>query len=169
MLDTIKYCYENKLVTYFYFDSQELCGYIAYYNDDEVVINHISTNGLYDGYIVRHISDIAVIDYDCKYCKQIEKLYKIRNQTHKAIDFNADEIIYTMLDFAKENNYIISLDVKDMDFSGIVVDYKDNIITINEVDKNGEKDGINVIDLDNVNSLFVDTEDEQKLRLLLNN
>ena len=56
-----------------------------------------------------------------------------------------------------------------MDFSGIVVDYKDNIITINEVDKNGEKDGINVIDLDNVNSLFVDTEDEQKLRLLLNN
>lgn len=96
-------------------------------------------------------------------------MYKIRNQIHKAIDFNGDEIIYTMLDFAKKNNYIITFDVKDMDFSGIVVDYKDNIVTINEVDKNGEKDGINVIDLDNVNSFFVDTEDEQKLRLLLNN
>lgn len=169
MLNAIKYCYENNKMTYFYFNSQELCGYIAHYNEKEILINHITPQGLYDGYIIRRISDIVEIDYDGKYDRKIEKLYKIRNQAHKTVDFKNDDIIYTMLDFAKENGYIVSLDFEDTCASGLLVNYKDNIVTINAVDRYGEKDGVNVIDINNVIAIFIDTDNEQKLRILMNN
>lgn len=172
MLNTIKHCYENKLITYFYFDaddgSKELCGYISYYNKDIIVISHITANGLYDGYVIRYISDLFEIDYDGKYEERIEKLYKLKKQSHKEIVFNNDNIISIMFDFAKENGYLISLETSELINIGELISYNDNTVTLKILDKYGQKECIAAVNIDKVISFGIDGTDEQNLRLLIN-
>ena len=79
MLKSIDYCFRNKIVASFYCNGGGKCevlvGYIERYNDDEILIAHISSHGNYDGFILKHLADIYRIEYAGKYEKKIEKLY----------------------------------------------------------------------------------------------
>lgn len=172
MLRSINHCYQNKKLATFYCEegeSQKLfCGYVEKYNNSEILIAHISPHGYYDGLILMHIEDIWRVDYDGDYEKKIGRLYKLREQSHKhihAIDMG-EEILYTLLDFAKQNDYIISIEFSENRISGFVNDYTDDNIYLGVVNEFGAENGTSIINVDEILCIAVDSDYEQDLKLL---
>lgn len=170
MLRNIENCYINNKIVSFYDDKDytnaHYTGFIAAYNDSEILINHITPSGYYDGYILKRIEDIFRVDYDGNYEIKIEKLYNLRNQHHQQITFIQDEILYTLMDFAIQNKLIISLEFCNDTLSGFIIDYQDEVITLEIIDEFGKSHGISVVNLNEVDVFYVDTDDEQDLKLL---
>ncbi len=172
MLKSIEYCFNHKKISSFYCNKENtnlhLTGYIARYNDSEILISHINSHGNYDGFILKHIEDIYRIDYDGEYENRIERLYKLKNQSHNIINtFNSDEeILYSLLDYAKENDYIASLEFQDNFISGLINGYDNSMVYLSIINEYGTADGTTIIDIDEVISVAIDTDDEQDLRIL---
>lgn len=148
-----------------------LTGYIEKFNEDELLIAHISSHGCYDGFILKRVTDVYRMDYDGEYEKKIERLYKIKKQSHSTVSACSDcnkKILYTLLDFAKENEYVISLEFQDSYLSGVVngYDYDKDIIYLSIIDNYGHEEGVSIIHTCNVVTVSVDTDDEQDLNHL---
>lgn len=173
MIRSVKYCYKNKKVATFYCDDNGtqklLVGVVEQYNDSEILIAHISPHGYYDGLILRHIEDVRRIDYDGEYEKKIKKLYQLRKQQHKQMQsFNADdEILYSLLDFAKQNDCIVSLEFADNSISGFVNGYSNDVIYLEVINEYGVENGISIINVDEILYVVVDSDHEQDLKLLV--
>lgn len=176
MIRSINYCFQHKIVASFYCDDcnaeSHLVGYIEKFNDSEILIAHISPHGYYDGFILKQIADIHRIDYDGEYEKKVKKLYELRKQSHSTIcTFNPDddEILYSLLDFSKENDYVVSLVFADSSISGFVNGYSDDVIYLEIISDYGVGAGISIINTNEVLAIAVDTDLEQDLKLLHDN
>lgn len=174
MIKTIEYCYKNKIPVSFFcnrnYTTKHHTGYIESYNENEIIIAHITPTGLYDGYIYEMIDNIFRIDYDSVYEKKIEKLYKLKKQKHDPIEENAENngaIFFDILDRAMKKDLIVSLKFEDYILSGFVTSYSDDTVTISLVDDNGVKDGTSCVNIDDVCALRLDTDYEQDLKLLI--
>lgn len=54
-------------------DSEQFCvGYLLKINRDYILMQHISPNGKYDGYIFKKTSDIYRVGYDEYYTKKMD-------------------------------------------------------------------------------------------------
>lgn len=173
MIKSIDYLYKNKKIASFYCNQDDtrmhLTGFIEKFNESEILIAHISAHGYYDGYILKRIEDVYRIDYDGAYENKIEKLYSLRKQLYHPIDtFDPDEeeILYSLLDYTKNNDLIMTLEFKDSLLSGLVNGYDDNIVYLSIIDDMGFEKGISIIDIDKASTISVDTDDEQDLNIL---
>ena len=173
MIRSINYCFQSKVLATFYCNNGNvqtiLVGYVEKFNDSEILIAHISPRGFYDGFILKHIEEIQRIDYDSDYEKKIARLYNLRGRSHTAIqtfDPKDDEIIYSLLDFAKQNDYVVSLEFTQDSISGFVNGYSDDVVYIDAINDYGAENGIAIIDINEVLTVSVDTDHEQDLRLL---
>lgn len=170
LIDLCKKCFESNLVGSFFFDTnnpeRHLTGYIADYNNDEILIKHISPDGYYDGYILAHISDINRIDLCGKYEKKVERLYLIRNQTHPSLKNTSSSFASSVIEWASKNKLIVSAELESRTISGFVLYYNDDSLHLQVIDEFGELDGETIIYLNNILSFAVDTTTEQSLKLL---
>lgn len=169
MLKVIRKCFEKQKVVSFYFDKEDnqvhLTGYIYNYNEDEILIAHITPRGEYDGFILRKVDDLYRIDYDGDYERKIQCLYKIKKQAHPIIPCNKNAILYSLLEFANNNDLLLSLELKNDKVTGLVKKY-DNYIQLKVFNDNGIKDGECVINIDDVFVFSCDTDYEQDLKIL---
>lgn len=171
MFSVINHCYTDRKISSFYYDmnqpSVHLTGYISAYNDVEILIEHISIHGNYDGFILKRIEDIFRIDYNGEYEKKIENLYIIKEQSHSKIDIlNKEDILSSVLNFCIDHNHIVSLEFDDSCISGFVKSYNKDYINLTIVNEYGIINGETIIDLNQVISIAVDTDDEQDIKLL---
>ena len=169
MLEIIEKCFDEKKVTSFYFNKEDntkhLTGYIHAYNDDELLIAHISSRGLYDGFILNKTSELYCITYDGCYEEKIKKLYTLKSQKHPAIECG-DCILFSLLDFSKNNNHIVSLELSNDTIVGFIDKYDDNYIYLDMIDEYGHGLGKCIIDYDEVITFACDSDDEQDLKML---
>lgn len=143
-----------------------LTGFVREFNDEELLIYHVTPFGNYDGYILMRLKDIYRIDREGKYEKSIKKLYKLKKQCHLIINCNNDELLFSLLDFSKINSFVVTFELNGNTISGFVISYDDTNVYVNAVDPYGNIDSETIINIDDVNMLLVDTEEEQKLKLL---
>lgn len=172
MIRSVEYCFRNKIIASFYYDDcntqRHLVGYIERFNDSEILIAHISSRGCYDGFILKHIEDIYRIDYGGEYEKKIEKLYKIRGQMHATINTfgSDDEIFYSLMDFVEQNSFLVTLEFAESCITGLVNGYSDDIVYLTIINDYGEEDGISIVHIDEIQTVSVDSDNEQDLRTL---
>lgn len=173
MIELIERYYKEHKIISIYNDKEDtyrhLTGYIGAYNDNEMLIQHISSRGLYDGYIIIHRDTIFQLDCGGKYENKIEILYRVKKQTHEKIEVEDNAILYSTLKYAQKNNYIICAELQDSIIRGFVKEYGEETICIDAITEFADKDGISEIKLDEIIILSVDTEDEQDLLLLKQN
>lgn len=143
-----------------------LTGYIDAYNEDEILIKHISPDGYYDGFILIHISDLIRVDILGQYEKRIALLFAMRKQVHPSLNHLNDTLYTSIMDFAHANNLIASVELEGTTISGYVLDFDENNVHIQVVDKNGQTDGETVVLVGNILSFAVDTITEQNLKML---
>ena len=170
MIDLCKKCLELNYIGSFFCDNAKpnthLTGYIDGYNEDEIIIKHISPDGYYDGFILVHTSDIIRVDVLGKYENRIASLFSIRKQTHPCINYENSSLYLSLIDFACANNLVVSVELENTTISGFVLNFNEQEIHIQVVDENGLTDGETIVLVDNVLSFAVDTIAEQNLKLL---
>lgn len=172
MIDNLLHCYREKILVSIYCDlddkQKHYSGYIIGIDDDMFFLAHISRNGRYDGYILRPIKDIYRIDYNGKYEKKLEMLNKMRTQSHNIAFAKNDPstLLISVLEFAKNNNLVVSLILDDDCRAGLIKSYDNDIISLYALTDNGEEDGFAVVSIAEVSSFEIDTEYEQDLKIL---
>lgn len=169
LVNIINVCMEKQKLASFYFNKEDNCahltGFIHAYNDNELLIAHITPRGEYDGFVLNKMTNLYRVDYDGNYEKKIQQLYKLKKQSHPIVQCNKDEIFVSLLKFACENEYLITLELENDSVTGYVDEYED-FISLQVLDENGGKNGKCIIDIDEVVTFSCDTDYEQDLKIL---
>lgn len=137
-----------------------------------LLLEQISTNGLYDGYSVRSIDSIFRVDINGIYENKIKRLYDLKKQKHfkiigKLINDKSD-LYVEILSAAKNHKLVVALVTEESSESIIgwvsVVSHK--LIEINRINSDGISDGSSFIKLEKIEKVYCDTEDEHSLGIL---
>lgn len=118
------------------------------------------------------IYNITRIEYGGRYEEKIEKLYNLKKQSHRIIEYSSDcdSLLDSLLDFAQSEHLIVTFEYDDDDsVYGFIREHNidDESVTIDSYDLYAKPCGVSVIDLSYVYSIYVDTDFEQSLRLLI--
>ena len=169
MIKTLKECYENQKVASFYFNKEDNCahltGFLHCYNENEILIAHITPRGEYDGFVLSKIDNLYRVDYSGDYEKKIQLLYKLKSQSHSTVTCDKDSILFSFLEFANKNKYLISMELENASVTGFVEEYDDSI-RLKVINENGVENGGCVINIDEVITFSCDTDYEQDLKIL---
>ncbi len=173
MIDIIQKCAAEKKIASFYFNKNDntvhLTGFVHCFNDEEILIAHITPRGEYDGYILNRIEDIYRIEYNGYYEKKIGLLYSLKSQNHQLLRKNDNEyILDSLIDYAISCNKVVSLQLQNDKITGFVVSYANGVILMNTLDNNGISDGYSSISIEEVETFACDGDYEQDLKLLNN-
>lgn len=151
-------------------DSEQFCvGYILAVNYDYILIQHLSPNGKYDGYVFQKISNIYRVGYDEPYTEKIRKLYDLEHHKHEDMDVDSTNILVQFLKRAAERKWVVAIELNESglyDVQEFVLESNEKNITIQKIADNGKYDGITCFDSCCITSGEGDTEDGQSLKLL---
>lgn len=142
-----------------------LSGFIRAFDEEQILINHISPDGYYDGYILIHMADVHRIDSSGKYELKIERLYQCRHQSHTEFPIN-DNLYISLLQFCQREGRILSAEVADTTLSGFLLDFDEETVHMQLVSEYGEGNGETIVRSEEIVSFAVDTMTEQNMLLL---
>jgi hypothetical protein len=147
-----------------------LVAYILQTNEEYTLLATVGTSGLYDGHYVISTESIVSVATETEYLKKIKNLYNLKKQVHPTYTGNTEDLIIGGLEFAKAQNYIVSLmllDSEEYSTTGFVKEIIENeTVVISEVDSFGFVDGKRFIDIEAIEHLTINGEEEQDIKLL---
>lgn len=170
MKKTIEESYKNHKISNFYFDKENTdkfrTGYVCAYNNEWIIIAHISTRGLYDGFLLYKMQDLFQAETDDEYGKKIKRLYELKKQKHPDFKDEGDDPLKMFLNFAKERQFIVSLNLEDSYICGYLNDFDDLHICVDVIDDYGKADGKTEVAISEVKEIDCDSYNEQDIKLL---
>lgn len=162
----------NLTIASFYFNKEDasshLTGFVHHYNENELLIAHITSRGEYDGFVLKRMEDLFRIEYNGEYEKKIHQLYLLKKQSHPIVECNEEDILFPLLNFAQKKQFLITLKLESDEVTGFVEEY-DDYIHLLVVDENGNENGKSIVNIDDVLAFACDTDYEQDLKLIYNN
>ena len=157
IINSIKFCRDKRKVANVYLDKEDTChhltGYITACNDDEVLIAH----------------NVYRVEYDGEYENKIGTLYKLKHQSHPQFEPDEENILFSLLKFAENSKLLVSLEDEENSVTGFLKSFSDTQIELETVNEYGKYSGVTVIDLEMVETISVDTDYEQDVKLLADN
>lgn len=169
MQQVIDDCFRNQKVVSCYFNREDnsvhLTGFIFDYNDEELLLAHITPRGEYDGFVLNKMENLYRIDCEGKYEKKIHELYKSKHQSHSVVPCNKEKIADALLKYACENGCLVTLELENASVTGQIEKYGD-YISLQVLDENGEENGKCIIDIHEIVTFSCDTDYEQDLKIL---
>lgn len=165
---------EEKLVS-IYADSSDkdefVVGYIDAVTTDQLRLRAISRYGEYHGYDTYLINDIFKLEYDDWYSKRLLQYSEGQGRIFRAIEMEpskAESLIYDTLCQSLSHNAFIELRLDDPDetYVGFVESLSENILTFSRVDRNGQDDGIVILDADEITYVVFHSMRLQALQFL---
>ena len=175
MIDEVIKMKQNKNIVSIFCDETDsttfLEGYIYAVGVQKFLIKHITPHGLADGYILKELDSIVLLETGGKYERKIEKLYHKKNQKHidLEIDKNSD-LEDNILQICMNNEYITSFEMVEDDecpIKGTIKELDSNKVIVSKLTEDGEEDGEAVLkkeNIDTISFLGVDEEDIEILR-----
>lgn len=174
MINLYQELINTKKIISVYTNTQEstkfLCGYPIRIDDNYFMLAAITPQGHYDGYIVKHVSCLYRIAYDEQYELCLMMLVKYYQTTHEKLQYKYS-IIYTLLEYAKEKNLVVSIELLESGYDnvvGLIYELTQNDCSILQLTEYGELDGVSKINLCDISQISCDTEDEVKIKILYN-
>lgn len=150
-----------------------LVAYILQTNEEYTLLATVGTSGLYDGHYVISTESVVSVATETEYLKKIQNLYNLKKQVHPIYTGNNEDLIIGGLEFAKAQNYIVSLmllDSEEYSTTGFVTEIIENeTVVISEVDSFGFIDGKRFIDIEAIEHLTINGKEEQDIKLLFSN
>ena len=161
---------DNNVVVSIYCDIENpikhLTGFIGALDDNLVLINHISRDGYYDGYILIQLSDVHRVDVEGNYEIRLKQLYTIRNQKHDGRFIDQRNLCLPFFQFGKDKKLILSAEIDDYALTGFLIDYDAEYIKLLLVDEFGVLNGESIVEINEVRSFVMDSSTEQSIKLL---
>ena len=95
--------------------------------------------------------------------------YKLKHQSHPQFEPDEGNILFSLLKFAENSKLLVSLEDEENSVTGFLKSFSDTQIELETVNEYGKYSGITVIDLEMVETISVDTDYEQDVKLLADN
>ncbi len=155
-----------------YIDAQEMesfyFGFINSIDEEYAYINHISRNGEEDGIAVIRLCDIFRVEYGGEYSARIEKLYRIKKQSHE--EYPSYENFEKFLKEMKLSKSIVSVSFgssdNDIEVAGIIEKIEGRKIYLGELSGFAENLGMIILDKADIYSIKYGTKYEKDMKLL---
>lgn len=169
IITCITECHKKKKIVSLYCDPENpethLTGFIDAFNDKNLIVQHISPSGFYDGFILIQTDDILRIDVDGKYERKVECLYKHKLQSHPELK-KQDDLLSSLFNHACENQLLLSIELQEGFLTGCIKDYNGELLCMKLIDRWGCSDGEAVVISSRIISIAVDTISEQDIRIV---
>lgn len=173
---TLKRACEEHLVASVYPNADESdhfsAGFVECISNEHVLLQSISTAGLYDGYVLRRMDQIFRVNTDGEYENRLRLLYEIQAQTHKPLTSQQSEenrnLLVEVLENSIAHHLVVGIGLSNGadDINGWVKEISDSHVTISNISYYGNPDGMTTILLSDIDLINCDTDDEIALRLL---
>lgn len=163
---------ESKQMVSLYLDGDTerfYAGYILGINEDNILFQHITPYGKYDGYILQRTSNVCRVGYDELYLKKIEKLHGFEPKKHKPITIQESNLVVSLLTAAAENDWIVSLELDKSDLDdvqGYVIKADSDNTIVKQITDEGQYDGETYFDTYDITSMECDTQKMQSIKIL---
>lgn len=141
-------------------------GKVLGWNDDEILIAHITAGGYYDGYVLRTLCGLSNVTFGGKYEQKIEKLYLKKEQKHHFAVGNNGTLWDSILQYAQQEKLVVTAESGSESVTGYIAEWDDATLILQVLDSYGENDGYGIVLRDQMDLLAVDTDYEQDLKLL---
>ena len=99
-------------------------------------------------------------------------MYQLRKQKHPIVAATSGNPVVDMLTYARNNSLIVSIELFKSSFDdlrGYVSDITADMIIIEQIADDGEKDGDSVVSLSNITCVICDSDREMSIKLLAEN
>lgn len=167
MTELLKKLQENEIIASLSWnDCGMQVGKVLGWNDEMILLAHISAGGYYDGYVLRPLLGLSHITYGGQYENKIQKLYLEKAQSHEFLLEPNASLLSAILEYARKKELIVTVEIGDSSVTGFVEGWTDTELNLRAVNSVGEADGFALILLEEMDLLAVDTDYEQDLRLL---
>jgi len=147
-------------------------GLVQGVSDDWVLLASFSLFGFYAGFIIIKHEDVFRCESKNKYSERLLKLYQLRKQKHPIVDLTSGNLLRDLIQYAQKNQLVVTIELRDSgnpDLIGFIGDIKDDLITIDQIDFDGNADGDSVISFEDITRVDCDTEAQMSLKLLTDN
>lgn len=144
-------------------------GYIIANDKNYIVCESIDPYGKKDGLVLFLCDNIIKVQKNTKYLNNIEKLYNKQGNKRDKIFFNTSEsLLLQLLDYIDKNKKLCTIELCDSNINDVVgflnkIDLNGATIELNNINDDGEKDGISIVNLNMISSITVDSLDDKKL------
>ena len=138
------------------------CGKITAIDEEFFVLRSYTPYGSYDGYMVKKIGELKRIEQNSKYLNSLNTMIKCN---HIAV---SDDFLRSMLLHSFSHGRIVTLELDGCEelTIGCVTGIEDDIISIKQYTEYGEYDGVSFIYLEDIISLYIDSENERKVEVI---
>lgn len=172
MKNLLKNCLNNHKVVSLYFDREDngthLTGFINSFNTRDIVVAHITPRGEYDGFILKRMNSLYRAECDGAYEKKIGQLYEIKRSSHLYFKAENENLFSYMLNFAKDRELIVTLELLNDSITGFVGDFDSENVNIHCINEYGCQDGNATVKAEEITAVYCDTDNENDLKLLNN-
>jgi hypothetical protein len=147
-------------------------GFIQRVSDDWVLLASISPFGFYDGFVIKKHENVYRCESKDKYGERIYQLYQLRKQKHSIVDVVSNNLLLDLIQYAQKNQFVVSFKLCDSecdDIQGFIADIQDGLITIEQLDDDGNTNGESIISFEDVTCLACDSDNEMTIKLLADN
>ena len=172
-------CKEENLLVAIYSNRNEpdnfSAGFIEALSEEQIILKHVTSNGLYDGYVVRNLGDIFRIDYNGLYEKRLLNLYQLQKQKHlesfleNKINKNSN-LFYETLVAARKHKVVVNICIDVTETQESIIGWVTNIqgmeVTISKISFEGLDDGESIFDIADIIKINCDSDDEKVMGLL---
>lgn len=149
-------------------------GFIESFDNDFVLIRHLTMNGEADEYALRKIENIYRIGAGGIYENKLRKLFCIKKESFNIIPYNfdSDNILFNLIFYAKDFKKILEISIDENNEQELIVGLvksitNDGNIILDKINNYGEYDGIAIINIDDIIDLNCDSKDSRDILLLL--
>ena len=151
-----------------------MVGFIQGVTEEHVLVACFGTYGLYDGFTIKKCKDIFRLDSKDTYTEKVFKLYKFHEQKHPLIVRNSDNLVFDLLQHAKDNRLVVALvlcesDSDTCDAQGFISTIHDGMVTIEQVCRDGCNDGACVVRLEDISTVYCDSDEQMAVKILAEN
>lgn len=150
-------------------------GYIVDFNEELIVLQHISKLGVDDGLLIEKIDNIESFETGDEYIKSYEFLYKnsskVDKQTIKSVELpNSDSWQYDLLKNKFDKNKIVTIELNNSDTitHGFIIDFDETHFQFQPISNLGEEEGFNIYKISDISSLAVDRLESRKRQAFYN-
>lgn len=130
-------------------------GFILALNQEELLIESISPNGEYDGYMWLGMQTIFQCNFDGEYEKKIMDLHHVCER--QELDLPDKEIRKYFLDDSMSKKRVVEIVYLSKIISGYVLGYNNEVIVIREINQYGKDVEMVCIKMEWIDELHMDT------------